>query len=160
MASLRIVFLALLTIAFLGCDQGASDPWKGKRPATVPAKGIVTYRGNPLEKAMVVLQPRDAEGVAASALTNSKGEFELQAFPPDAGAVPGSYMVIIVKTDADDPKYKAKPVDNDDPNYGKETNAPVPVSLIPVKYNDPNRSGLTAEISADGQAELKFELKD
>ncbi len=160
MASHRFVFMSLLTIAFLGCDQGASDPWKGKRPATVPAKGIVTYRGNPLEKAMVVLQPRDADGVAASALTNSKGEFELQAFPPDAGAVPGSYMVIIVKTNADDPKHNPKPVSNDDPAYGKETTGPTPVSLIPVKYNDPNRSGLSAEIPAAGTSELKFELKD
>lgn len=152
--------ICLICLVILpGCGQG-TDFWKSRRPSTTVAKGIVTYRGNPLPKAMIIFQPTDTTAVAASATTNAAGEFELRSFPPAAGAVPGNYQVMIFKTDYDDPKYDVMPVNNNDPDYMKETADPQPVSLIPVRYNDPKLSGLTAQIPTDGTTALRFDLVD
>lgn len=158
MTPLRSLSLTMLIISLAGCGQ--TDPWKANRPATVSAQGIVTYRGSPLEKAMVIFQPKETTGVAASAVTNAKGEFTLRSFPPDTGAIPGSYAVTIMKTDFDDPKYDTMPVNNNDPDYMKEAADPTPVSLIPIRYNDPAQSGLTADIPQQGTTALRFDLVD
>lgn len=159
MSAFRFAQLVLFIVVMTGCGSGTDDS-KAGRLDTVPAEGIVTYRGEPLETAMIILQPSDNHGIAASAVTNAEGKFVLKSYPPDAGTVPGTYTVSIIKTDFDDPKFNTKPVDNDSPEYLKSSTDPVPVSLIPIRYNDPSTSRLSAEIPPEGTTELLFELEE
>jgi hypothetical protein len=147
------VFSLLAAFAFttVGCG-GTVDKTKAGRPATVTAKGSVTYNGNPLEGAIVVLSPKKA-GPAAQAMSDANGNFDLQAFPPDPGAVPGDYIVIITKMST--PEQKIIPGGSDG-----STTGPPAHSLIPKKYGRPDQSKLTANIPAGGTESLKFELKD
>jgi hypothetical protein len=143
---------AAFSVSTLGC--GASvDKSKAGRPATVAAKGTVTYNDKPLEGAVIVLAPKQSSGLAASGVSDAQGNFDLQAFPPDPGAVPGDYNVIITKMST--PEQKISQEGTDGSNSG-----PPAVSLIPKKYGRPDQSKLTANIPASGTESLKFELKD
>lgn len=140
------VLAALLAVVVLtGCGGGP----KTDRPATVPAHGVVTYRGEPVPEAVVVFQP-SAHKYAAAATTDAEGKFDLKAFPPESGAVPGAYRVTLMKISQDDVVYEKK----------ARRSVPQPKSLIPAKYADPTKSGLTVDIPTDGAEELRFELKD
>ena len=66
-------------------------------PPTVPAAGVLTLDGTPVEGAQVVVSALEGGGSAA-ALTNSQGAFRLRAFPAKDGALPGEYMVQVTKT--------------------------------------------------------------
>lgn len=147
---------ALIVAACLavGCGGDGGDEWTEKRPATVPAGGTITFNGEPLEGATIVLSPTtpgpDAYG--ASGVSDSDGSFSLSTFPPDEGAVPGSYSVSVSKIEA---------APQAEPSEGShdEKPAPPPKQLLPAKYADANKSGLKAEIPKEGTSELKFDLK-
>jgi hypothetical protein len=136
-----------MAVLFTGCGAEGSNT---DRPATVPASGIVTYQGQPVDNAIVVFQPSASGSVAASALTNSEGEFDLKAFPTEAGAVPGSYTVAIMKISQEE----SSPEESSGSLVGKQK------SLIPAKYGIAAQSGLVAEIPEDGTEGLYFELND
>lgn len=144
----------LLLLSAAGCGS-SGDEWTAKRPAVVPAQGVVTYQGKPVEGATVVLSPVAAGGPAydAAAMTNSDGQFELSAFQPDPGAVPGKYKVAISKVEG--PAASTKPLGHDEiaPNLGKTK------YLVPQKYGNPETSGLTIEIPDEGKTDIKFELQ-
>ncbi len=140
----------LLTFALLAGCGGSDDKWKDNRPKTVKAAGVVTLNGRPLDEAQIVLVPSGGSH-AGSALSNKDGEFSLQAFPPDDGAVPGKYNVMVVKSLVPQ---------NPDPGSPESKVAQYAKLLVPKKYTDPAKSGLTIEIPEAGTTELKLELKD
>jgi len=133
-----------------GCG-GGEDRWKSKRPATVPAQGLVTYNSAPLAGAVVVIQPGTPDGMGASALTDQEGKFELKTFPPDSGAVPGSYTVMVVKMEDSDGRSA--------PGEDAKGRAIMQKSLIPPKYGNPAQSGLKVEIPQAGTSTIQFDLK-
>ncbi|HWL08015.1 MAG TPA: hypothetical protein VNQ76_06415 [Planctomicrobium sp.] len=143
-------FIGLLFVFIVmsaGCGGSRS---KGDRPATVRARGVVTYQGEPVTDAVVVFQPSTQGGFAASALTDQKGEFDLKTFPPDSGAVPGMYAVAILKVSQED-------------IYSEETQKASVArlrSLIPSQYSNASKSGLNVEIPPKGTEQLVFDLKD
>jgi hypothetical protein len=143
--------LFVLVLMLSGCAE-AVDPWKAKRPATVPAKGMITYKDQPLSEAVLVFYPTAPQGIGASALTDKDGNFDIKTFPPTSGIVPGSYTVSVMKVE--DPKGTVPP----------SSDAPVAeikqVSVIPVKYNTPAKSGLTVEVKPDGNDNILLQLKD
>jgi hypothetical protein len=146
------VVLAVGCALCLGCGS-SSDRHKAKRPKTARAEGTVTYKGQPLEGAIVVLHPTVPQGIAAMALTNASGKFIARAYPPDSGAVPGVYKVTVEKM-LDAGPSTASPENHDAPP------PPPPKSLIPKKYSKPESTPLKAEISEAGSAEIKLELVD
>ena len=79
--------------------------------------------------------------------------FDLQAFPPDSGAVAGDYYVIVTKMSTPEQKLIEGGGDG-------STSGPPSVSLIPKKYSRPDQSKLTTNIPAAGTDSLKFDLKD
>lgn len=144
----RSWLIIAVAVLLTGCGADGSN---ADRPATVPASGIVTYQGQPVDNAIVVFQPRTSgSGVAASALTNSAGEFDLKAFPTEEGAVPGPYTVAIMKISQEE----SSPEESSGSLVGKQK------SLIPAKYGIAAQSGLVAEIPEDGTEGLYFELTD
>lgn len=148
----RLDVAGLLLLLIAGCG-GGSDKWTEKRPAVAPADGILLYQGKPVEGATVFLAPDPpGEGkYGASAITDASGKFQLSAFPPDLGAVPGNYKVGVSKVQASAPAGGA---DHDQPR-----SAPPPKSLIPEKYGKPETSGVTLEVPQAGKTDMKIELQ-
>jgi hypothetical protein len=144
-----VIGFAVVGQAF-GCGSG-DDKFKAQRPEVATAKGVVTYKGRPVEGATIVFAPRGG-ATAATGRTDSSGRFSVSAFPPDAGAVPGNYTVTISKTEE---LPQTAPASHDAP-----ADVPRPRSLIPEKYSVAESSGLTATVPEDGTSDLTFELTD
>lgn len=117
-------------------------------PETAPASGVVTYLGKPVEQAIIVFNPTSHK-YAASTVTDKDGKYDLQAFPPAYGAVPGSYTVTILKASQEDIFQER----DGKAALGKAE------SLIPARYSNPGLSGLKAELTMEGNTSLNFELK-
>lgn len=140
-----LVLGTMCTIAGCGAETG-------DRPATVPARGIVTYNGEPVEKAVITFTPKQEGGTSAYAKTDAKGRFVLQTFDADDGAVPGEYDVTVKKFLIVVPEK-----DEGDPGY---VEPPPPKALVPEKYMNSNTSDLTAVVREGEENEFAFNLKD
>jgi len=87
--------------------------------------------------------------------TDAQGRFTLTSFDPNDGAVPGKYYVGIAKVVLEDAA-----AGQGGPGGEQDPEAKIARDMLPVKYKVPQQSGLTADISASGPNELKFELTD
>lgn len=123
-----------VTCLFVGCGSGG--------PEVVPVKGVVNYKGKPIEKISVVFYP-EGKGMMATGLTDAKGEFSLQTSTPGDGAMEGNYKVSF--------KYDSGEIP-DMFNPKKE------VSPIPAKYGDAAKSGKTATVKASDNV-FQFDLE-
>ena len=150
----RTLTVVCLCAVIAGCG-GGDDAYKRARPKTVSSTGTITYNGQPLAFAIIVLSPQVEGGIAASCRSDADGKFSLDAFPPDPGAVPGTYRVSVKKNEVSK-KADPDPASHDAP---AEEEPEGPKSLIPPEYGDPETSGLTIEVPAAGSETLKLELK-
>lgn len=140
----RLCLLLGASAVLAGCG-GVNDA-----PQTVPVRGIVTYKGNPMPKISVAFIPATGFGQIAEGTTNEEGRFELQTREPGDGAVEGSYKVAL--------NYVPDTVPG---MPGFTDGAKAEPSTIPGKYGDSNMSGLTATVDKDeSKNEFKFELTD
>lgn len=117
-------------------------------------EGIVLVDGQPIEGASINFTPQNG-GLPAFGRTNSRGLFRLttqQAGRPDAGAVIGDYAVTVSKYEYVFPNGQP-PVDGDYEGVPQR-------AVIPQRFNDVNRSGLTAEVRKGGgrSDRYRFEL--
>lgn len=135
----------------VGCG---SDPGPvAKEEPSVPASGMVTFKGKPLPEFQVVLMPIDGRR-PATGVTDAEGKFVLGTNTPGDGAPAGLSKVGIVWAG---PEQTGDAVDQsaiDDPSK-----MPKPPVVIPMKYSNPETSELTAEVPASGTSDLKFELQ-
>ena len=145
-----IPLLAALLLAG-GCSE------KETGPKRVQATGTVNYKGQPVEGAMVILSPETPGVPAATAQTDASGQFKLGTKEAGDGAVPGRYKVTIAKTETP----LQEEIKEDDPRYGNPLPEVQSKELLPVKYKDPAKSGLSVEIR-DGEENIlpPFELTD
>jgi hypothetical protein len=149
----RLTALSLLAAAALaatGCSPAPSD-----RPKTVPVRGLVNYKGQPLAGAKVNFFNQQANRTAIGE-TGGDGRFTLTTFEPGDGAVPGPQQVTVRKFDV---------IDRAKPGYDyveKGETAPLPEEKwhTPKKYATPGTSGLTAEVTDGGPNDFTFDLKD
>ena len=129
-------------LATLGCGSRGSH-----LPKTVPASGVVTLDGKPVDGAQVVLAPAGAGATGAFGVTNSSGHFSLRAYDEKDGAIPGDYKVQVSKTI--EVKLKCT-VDGGDAvrfDYG-----------VPAKYTGAKTSGLTVTIPDTGNRDINLVL--
>jgi hypothetical protein len=132
---------AATAMSYSGC--GSDD---GNLPRTVPASGVVTLDGKPVDGAQVILIA-EGSGTSAYGSTDSQGRFSLRISDKKSGAVPGSYKVQVSKTIE---KKLTGTLDGGDAvsfEYG-----------LPAKYTGHLTSGLTAQIPDSGTDAIKFEL--
>jgi len=145
-----VVFLgvALATLVLVtGCGPG--------KPATVPVSGTVTLDGSPLEGASVTFTPA-AGGRLATGTTDASGKFTLMTFAAGDGAIVGSHKVGVSKMEAaagqqGDPSNQML---SGPPGAG---GSQPPKSLIPKKYSNPEKSGITVEVKS-GMEPVTIEL--
>ncbi len=150
MVATRFFVLGTVCICLAGCSSDNGD-----RP-TAPVKVTVSYKGKPVENAIVqfitVESPQPAVGT-----TDASGNCSLTTYKTNDGAIIGSNKVTVLKNDID--KTNIRPVRPEDADLVGVTPAPILKSLIPKKYSDPDKSGLVEEVKK-GQNTFTFELKD
>lgn len=149
-SSLVLLATASLLAAASGCSRYHEDEWSRGWPARVPASGLVMLDGQPVEGAHVAFATdHGGKAYVATAVTNALGQFHLQTFRPQDGAVPGMHRVQIEKTTFSEPPA-------DLPIEASFT--PVETSHLPKRYRSTKTSGLTAEVTEEGPNEFVFEL--
>src|SRR5262245_46771168 len=122
--------MILAALAFLpgpGCGSGAG----AQAAPTVPVKGKVTFKGQPVTQGTVVFEPdggREAHGEI-----QPDGSFMLTTFNKDDGAVPGTHRVAVTGA------VKSKPA-------------------FPLKYKNPSSSKVEVEVT-DGKIEYDIDFK-
>ncbi len=155
------MIVAVAVLATLGCGSGK------KRLDTVPISGIVTLDGTPVEGAKVVYNPTSANERPASGVTDSSGRYKLTTQDPGDGALAGTYLVMISKTETESPTSQAiKPGMTDEEAtkaameaYVKGGKAqPKSTEFLPAKYKNPATSGFKVEVAKGGKTEHDFPL--
>lgn len=152
MVSLFAGWSGLLLVAG-GCGSGDM----------VPVEGVVTLDGQPLEGAAVSFVP-DQKGRPAQGETDAAGKFTLSTAAAGDGVVPGKYKVGVSKMEKPSGGAAgaagAAPegqVQLSGPPMGKGS-PPLPKSLVPGKYVNPNTSEITVVVEK-GMAPVQIELK-
>lgn len=92
-ADLRLVVVPVLFVVAvsLGCS-------KSDRIAVHPVEGQLTWNGQPLPNAFVVLHPQDKSNpklLTARAQTGADGKFQLSTYDQADGAAAGEYKVTV-----------------------------------------------------------------
>ena len=142
-----LVFLGLLVAA--GCGRSAN------RPATFVVSGTVTLGGKPVEGAIITFRPADGQ-YPANGVTDADGRYELTTFSIGDGAMAGPYRVMIMKFEETAGRGGSESQDEYVPVMGP---TPAPKNLLPAKYADAAKSGLTADVQPDQSNSLDFPLK-
>lgn len=135
-----------------------------KLKGLVPAQGVVTLNGTPVEGATVLFSPKTigGEAVSAQAITEKDGKFKMTTIEPGDGVYPSEYNVTVIKDKIEGgiPLEEAKDrLENPDKYRGEKEPEQTVVHEIPTKYADINTSGLTVTIPAGGQKDIALTLE-
>jgi hypothetical protein len=147
------VLSVFLIIVPAGCSTGKPDF------AVELVEGSVTLDGSPVEGVTVGFSPAGStRGKPAVGRTDAQGKFLLTATQGGEfgkGTMIGKYLVSFSK-DIPSRELTAQELANAD-KTGVMPNMPI-ISVIPKKYNDPQTSGLTAEV-VKGKNNFSFDLQ-
>lgn len=156
-----VVCLAWIII-IPGCTK------KSSRPKTYAVHGVVTFNGTPVEGATVTFVPKEGTAgqsgqQAATAITDSRGQYSIGTFATGDGALPGEYLVKVTK-------YRVAQQQNrvgDDPEsqmqaylqyqQGQQQQSG-PKNELPAKYENEKTSGLFVTVQP-GDNTFDIELK-
>lgn len=130
-----------LLACLLAVAMGCGGKPKLNRPTPVPVNGLILLDGVPSEGTRVLFSP-DGHQYAAAGISGPDGCFELQTFDAGDGAVPGKYKITAIKTEV----------------IEHEGGGITETHFLPVRYRDPNQSGLTAEVTEEGPNEVVLDL--
>lgn len=145
----KFQLLCLLSCVLLGC--GVDD---GRRP-TAPVTVTVTYKGKPVEGATVQFVTVE-DPMPAGGITDSSGTCSLSTYEANDGAIIGSNVIMISKTEMDDKNVRE--VAPEDRDLVGIVPPPILKNLIPAKYALPGTSGLKEEVKS-GENTFTFDLK-
>jgi hypothetical protein len=132
----------LSTIILAGCGPSGAD-------ATLNVTGVVTYNGSPVVDAGVTFTPE--KGRPASGTTDASGQFVLSTFALEDGAVAGMHTVAITPNASQIPPMPGTP---------EAAAAAAGKPPFPARYNNPDTSGLTADVKSGGENRFPFDLTD
>lgn len=118
---------ALLSVSLVGCAEA-----KPERTPVFPAKGIITFKGEPISGALVALHPKAPIAGTPNPRANVEkdGAFKVSTYVTADGAPEGDYTVTVLWY---------KPIKNG-PDIVSGPN------VIPAKYASPNTSDLVVSI--------------
>ncbi len=139
-------FVSAVLLVAAGC--GESQP-TGEVIAVVPASGILTLNGKPLEYYQVAVFPENNR--PAIGVTDAEGKFTLGTNAPNDGAVVGHHRVAIT--------FQGPPSTNPDEGIMEFTPPPKPTEKIKDQYASPETSGLAIDVPESGTMEILIDLK-
>ncbi len=141
-----LLFAGLVSMPGCGGGGGAVEG----RSKVYPVEGKVTYNGEPVEGATVIFHSV-TENVAARGLTDAQGNFRLQTYTPNDGAVAGEHKVTVKKAEL-------KTVPNpDDENLGPISSEEI--WHTPKPYALPDTSPLTETVQESGDNKFNIALE-
>jgi hypothetical protein len=126
-------------------------------PAEV--KGHVTLDGKPVSGATVLFVPEPGSSARpASGLTDGEGNFRLTTYRPNDGAVPGTYKIVVTKSEGvpspPDPDHasKKRALDYERRIAGRDR----PKRIIPAIYGDAETTTLRCTVPASGTVNVEL----
>lgn len=128
-------------VLVMGCGKPPADA-----PVTtlLPVTGTINVNGKPASGAHVTFHPVDGvSAVTPSGVVDETGQFRLTTYAPADGAPAGSYRITV--------SWAELIRGGSDPEYGREK--------LPVKFQNPDLSGLVCEVKPDSTEPLSFSLK-
>lgn len=145
----KFLITCALCCVLIGCGEN------GDQRPTAPVSVTVTYKGKPVEGATVQFVTVD-DPMPAVGTTDASGTCSLTTYEANDGAIIGSNLVMISKTEMD--KKKIREVAPEDRDLVGVVPPPILKNLIPAKYALPGTSGLKEEVK-DGENSFTFDLK-
>jgi hypothetical protein len=145
--SLRLASLLAASAFCILLPLGCGSPG-AHLPKTVPAAGVVTLDGQPVDGAQVVFVPAN-EGTTTGAYgtTNASGHFSVRAFDEKEGAIPGEYKIQVSKTK--EVKLPGKLDGGDAVRFDY---------AVPPKYTGAKTSGLSVTVPETGKKDINLTL--
>ncbi|MDR0338585.1 MAG: hypothetical protein LBI18_16050 [Planctomycetaceae bacterium] len=126
--------------------------------------GTVTYQGNPVDEAVITFVARSTDKHGAAAITTSKGTYAMVTpGVKTSGVEIGDYDVFITKSisvdKAGNPIPKGTGMETVIEGSAQATEYPAEKSLIPIKYNNPDKPLLNVTVKK-GKNIFDFNLED
>jgi len=157
--AILLLLLCLVVLTVPGCGGK-----KKEIPKTVPVTIKITYHGQPVENANVVMLPQDRDGRGASGTTDATGAAVMELPGLTKGVVPGRYRVTVTKVEsgagatATTPEefYKAQEQQQNAANPA----ALAPKQVLPAKYANAQTSGLECTVTEAPNQVFEFNLTD
>lgn len=151
----------LSLIVLVGCS--------GNSLGTVKVTGKLLLDDKPVEGAIVVFNPDNLGGRAASGRTDANGEFTLTTLEHGDGAMPGPYKVAVSKFEGAVDSSIPTNVDPNDPNSIDDVYSALDKSgaarkqsqaknAIASKFANSAGSGLIAQVSESGENRFEFKV--
>jgi hypothetical protein len=136
------IIIFLTSFVLTGCG---SNDYVAPDEQTVPAAGVISYQGKPLDYYRVNFLPAVEGKRPASAVTDANGQFVLGTDQPGDGAVTGTHVITV--------EYVGPP-NNEEP--GKETFGPPPEAQVkvPSRFASAETSELMIEIPEKGNESI------
>ncbi|QDS92660.1 hypothetical protein FF011L_14070 [Roseimaritima multifibrata] len=136
-------FIALTACVMQGCDDGTNVE-------TVPAAGIVSMAGKPLEGVSVSLLPISDVGIkGAYGVSDSSGNVTIQVSPDQEGIPPGEYGVILQQFTQPD----GSPIPE-----GSSAADVGAVNQIHPLYGNTDNFLIKVTVPPEGDSNLKFDM--
>ena len=147
--ALSVVCLTLVSL--VGCGGGVGGP------ATVPAEGVVTLDGAPVEGATIVFIDANGSSNTGNGFSDAEGKFALSFVEGKSGIVPGTYMATIQKNV--EIKLKAGDLQGEEGEHAAEGGGDQAgvENILPLKYQSP-KPDFTFTVPQEGTTDLKIEL--
>ena len=148
-----------LLFATAGCGGGPEMP--ENIPPLTPTTITVTYNGEPVEGASIVLAPESGEFPAAG-LTDASGTAVMKTEGMYAGVAAGNYLASVTKLEKVDNNIGTAPTDPAKyAEYQKKLESrKIPKHLVPEKYSSFGTSGLSVAVTEGKPVQETFELTD
>lgn len=127
----------------------------GKQPLA-PLVGTVHYKGQPVVGAHLSFLPDDKTLRPAVAKTDEQGRFRFETYEPRDGAAVGPGKIAISLRGPNKPLKSVPGLGEAALEHLSEVGDP----LIPLKYFDPEKSGITVEVKRGRENRLDIVLTD
>ncbi len=135
----RVWCLVVATVLATGCGSGGP---------LLPAHGIVTLDGRPLDGAAVTFYPEPGVAVTGgTALTGTDGKFVILGAKGQNGLAPGRYKVTVSKLKV---QRGENPSPDDPAAVGAITDADLKQDLPPI-WSSPAQTILAFSVTGDGK---------